>query len=504
MNSRVVDLEFPNADVKVILAAAGNGKTTRLMQELVEALKVYRPDEIAMATFTRKGVSVAVERATKAVPGLSPKDIPYFGTFHKLFFRALGLSSKAILERSDLLKFNNLLGFNLTSQQAFDNQTDDDRLLQRYDAIRSGSETGVYIESLFDEERYDRLINSYEKFKGYNNLIDYHDVLTLYEKNGEPINVKVALMDEFQDSTTLQCRCIQKAFGHCERVRIVGDDYQTIFSFAGAVPETLIHLASKYPTEKLEKSYRLSKAVYEFSKNITHMISQKVTKDFYPARAEKGLVERVVDRRYLAKKVGYDLRSCDYKPGRWFFLFRANCFITAMAQILEDTVVPYHTGKGFCLEKSDLLLISRYHKYQTDGDFDRNVIQRFMAKHSIISIKNSFVDSELIPSDRKYIYQEYVDKYGIDRLIEMADEEPSLLLTTTFKVKGGEADKVAVFMDATRIVCENMVSDLDTELRVMYVACTRPRDELYLVSSDGQYGLDSIVDLAIGGFSNAS
>lgn len=498
--TKAVDLEFPAADVLVILAAAGNGKTTRLMQELVDALDTYRPDEIALATFTRKGVAVAMQRALSAVPGITEKDLPYFGTFHKLFFKSLGLTGKNIIERKDIEKFNNLLGFNVHLSAAFDNQTEDDKLIQRYDSYRSGNATGVYVESLCDEDRYTRLINAYEAFKAENNLLDYHDVLLRYKDEGEPLNVKVALMDEFQDSTKLQCECIQKAFGHCERVRIVGDDYQTIFSFAGAVPETLIHLSNKYPTIKLEKSYRLPKAIYNFSRNITTMITNKVDKDFYPVKTEDGSVDIISDRKLLAKKIARSIEKSAYKPASWYLLFRANCFISSMADILEDAVVPYYTNKGFCLDKNTLTTISRYYKYKNGLIDSKKAMRRFMEKYNIASFDDDFTESNIIQSNKRFMYFDYVEKYGVEKLLDMVSEEPCVLLTTTYKVKGGEADNVAVFMDATRIVCENMVSDLDSELRVMYVACTRAKEKLFLVSSESQYGLDGIIEVAYGGF----
>jgi ATP-dependent exoDNAse (exonuclease V) beta subunit len=42
-------------------------------------------------------------------------------------------------------------------------------------------------------------------------------------------------------------------------------------------------------------------------------------------------------------------------------------------------------------------------------------------------------------------------------------------------------------------VSQNTVLDLDSELRVLYVACTRPREGLYLISSEGYYGHDEMV-----------
>jgi superfamily I DNA/RNA helicase len=67
--------------------------------------------------------------------------------------------------------------------------------------------------------------------------------------------------------------------------------------------------------------------------------------------------------------------------------------------------------------------------------------------------------------------------------------------STPHRVKGGEADFAVVFLDCTRLVSENVLVNLDEELRVLYVACTRARHGLYLVPSMGRYGLDNIIEL---------
>jgi superfamily I DNA/RNA helicase len=88
-----------------------------------------------------------------------------------------------------------------------------------------------------------------------------------------------------------------------------------------------------------------------------------------------------------------------------------------------------------------------------------------------------------------------VQKFGIEGLVEMANKEPFLLLSTTHRVKGGEADFVVTFLDCTRRVAENAMLNMDEELRVLYVACTRAKIGLFLAASRGKYGLDNVIDV---------
>lgn len=492
---KAYDVQFNTKDVLIALAGAGAGKTHAMMEELPELLRTYRPDEIAFVTFTRKGVRNGIERAIKANPQLTPDDLPYFQTLHSLCFHESGLKHKNIMERTDIHKFNKLLGFSVNLAHTFDNQTDDDKMLQRYDALRSGSDKGVFVHSAYDEDHYYRLVNAYESFKKANDLVDFYDCLIKFRDRGEPLNVKVLMVDEAQDLTHTHWEVVELAARNVDKVRIAGDDFQALFSYSGASPETLIHLASKYPTVKLETSYRLPRAVYRFARGITALIQNKVDKDYAPAKDLEGFVKTIPDRGVLARIMRKDFEDNGYQPDRWYLLFRANHFIADIANMLESFTVPYHTSLGFVIHARDIAKIKRFYMYRKAGFGSVEARLHFMEQYNIKDINDDFTESDLIPSTHRYVCFDYVKKYGIEEIEHMSKAPPYVLLATTHKVKGGECDYCAVFLDSTKLVAENMMLDLDGELRVLYVACTRPRIGLYLMPSESRYGMDSIVEL---------
>lgn len=485
---------FATKDVKVYLAPPGAGKTYSLMDEMVELLKTYRPDEIAFVTFTRKGVQNGIERALKANPSLSEDDLIHFQTLHALCFHEAHLEHKNIIERSDLDRFNELLGFKVHISDAFDNTTEDDKLLQRYDAVRAGSKTGTFVMRPYDQEQYTRLVSAYEEFKKRNDLVDFYDCLTRFRDRGLPVSVKVALIDEAQDLTPLQWEVASIAFSEAEKIRIAGDDEQGLFSYCGADPKILIDFSRKYETIKLDKSYRLPRAVHHFTRGITELIKEKVVKEYTPAKDVEGFVREVQDRTLLCRLIKEDLEKNGYGPLRWYLLFRNNCFIDDITSILEQLTIPYHTARGFCIAKNDIAKVRRYYNFRKEG-FSRETFASFCDAYKIADINAEFTESDLIPGENRYMIASYVEAYGIERLEEMSSGEPFLLLSTPYRVKGGEAEFTAVFLDATRLVSENALLNLDEELRVLYVACTRAKQGLYLISSVGRYGLDKIIDL---------
>jgi hypothetical protein len=273
--------------------------------------------------------------------------------------------------------------------------------------------------------------------------------------------------------------------------------HNSVFTYSGANPGILIDLATTYKTVKLEKSYRLPRAVYAFAKGITNIIEDKIEKDYKPARTTEGFVKDIADRNLLAHKIRADFARAADKPYRWYLLFRNNCFISEMVEVLEQACIPYHTARGFCLEARNIAKIKRYYNFRKEGFGTKESFAKFQEEYNIKNIEDEFIESDLIPGERRYVYYNYTLAYGIERLEEFAKaREPFLLLSTTHRVKGGEADYVAVFLDCTRKVSENALLNVDEELRVLYVACTRAKEGLYLVQSQGRYGLENVVQMA--------
>jgi superfamily I DNA/RNA helicase len=100
-----------------------------------------------------------------------------------------------------------------------------------------------------------------------------------------------------------------------------------------------------------------------------------------------------------------------------------------------------------------------------------------------------FTHCELFRPERAELIQRYVDRFGLPRLLTMAKSEPCILLTTTYKVKGGECDYVALFMDSTEKVNRTVVLARDDELRVLYTAVTRAKHGVFIVPSESNFSL---------------
>ena len=76
----------------------------------------------------------------------------------------------------------------------------------------------------------------------------------------------------------------------------------------------------------------------------------------------------------------------------------------------------------------------------------------------------------------------------------MCKWNPQILVSSIHHVKGGEARNVALLLDTTRKVDINLYNKLDEELRVLYVAVTRTKENLILIDSSHGEGYGKIIE----------
>ena len=113
---------------------------------------------------------------------------------------------------------------------------------------------------------YDWFVKNYSKYKDGNFLVDYTDMLEMFIDSGGSPNLDVLIVDEAQDLSTLQWRCVEKLAKNVENVFIAGDDDQAIYRWAGADVDHFIKL--KGDTTYLRQSYRVPRKVVDYTKLI--------------------------------------------------------------------------------------------------------------------------------------------------------------------------------------------------------------------------------------------
>ena len=488
---------FEGKDVKVLLSQAGSGKTRRLIEEVSKELETRRPEEIAFVTFTRKGAQEGLHRVCSKLM-LEADDLPYFRTLHSLTFHALNYKANQMFGRLDQRKFNKEYGYSVNRCEVDTGKvlpTRDSKYLDFYDLERSGALTSKQlVEADIEVGYYRQLVRNYEEFKSSQCLVDFFDCLIKYVQEGDSLPVKVAMIDECQDITALQWKVIEKAFSKAEKIIIAGDENQSIYSYSGARPDFLIALAKKFPVEHLSVSYRIPQSVYRLAKSITNFIGDKTDKPFEP-RIENP-EGRILQLNSLDRLKNFidttDLYNNENETP-WYILARNNCFLEEPKKLMEENLIPYWTAEGFFMGGQIMKRLKDYENFGLLGYKDSQKKEAFQRRFGIEDFSVPFTETNLFTEGRRWVYASYIEKYGLEKLKEMCEWNPQILISTIHHVKGGEARNVAIMLDATRRTKGNVFNDIDEELRVLYVGVTRTKENLYLIDSKNGDGYDQIL-----------
>jgi DNA helicase-2/ATP-dependent DNA helicase PcrA len=260
-----------------ILAGAGTGKTTAVTRRIAYqvATETFPARRIMAVTFTEKAAGELKARLTRlGVEGVEAR------TFHGAALSQLGrlwpahvgrplpevLGSKAPMIASLANALPPPHRFLPRSELASEIEWAKNRLVA----------PDGYLDAL-EREEHDppippelmlRVFDGYERRKDRAGRIDFEDMLALavrlfdeYPAAAEEVRRRLVAftVDEYQDANALQQALLERWLGDRRDVCVVGDDYQSIYTFTGASPDHLLAFAERYPEAvviRLEQNYR--------------------------------------------------------------------------------------------------------------------------------------------------------------------------------------------------------------------------------------------------------
>ena len=462
---------------QIIYGPPGTGKTTELLNILEDELKKNDPEDIAFVSFTRKGVYEGKIRAMDRF-NISNKSLEYFRTIHSLAFKECNITRGQVLSKKHYKQFSIAMGMKFTGYYTEEYFHNDDRYLF-YDTLERN--TPGIAKKLLDDLDLDKVkyvLHNFKRFKDFSGRLDFTDMLTRYIAEGEPIKVKVAIIDEAQDLTTLQWRVIEKAFSKVDRLYIAGDDDQAIYQWDGADVDYFLNLDGD--KKLLDTSWRLPSSILNFSNQITNQIGLRVKKDFHSAE-QTGAGEV----KYYADLAELNINTAQ----SWLFLARNNYHLTGYSKIMADTGLNYsYKGEKFASEK-DIRLIKIFEQFTRDrqqpqGE-SRILLENVINKDINLNLP-WFYNFNWTLTKTDYYRNLFKNKTDITNY-------PNLHINTIHGSKGGEADNVVLLMDITKSVEKTCQSAPDSELRCLYVGATRTKKKLHIIYSKGKYSYEKFI-----------
>lgn len=464
------------AYVHELFGAPGCGKTTRLMEILTDELQKVEPRRIAYVSFTRKGTYEGVERAQRLY-SLKEDDLPYFRTLHSIAFRAGEYSRYDMISKSDYKEFSTAMAMKFTGYYTEEFFNNDDRYLFMHFMKRNNEAAAERYMADLNLRKLREVEYNFTRFKEFAKVHDFTDIIERFVAAGEPLPVDVAIIDEAQDLTTLQWQMCKVAFANCKRIYIAGDDDQAIYEWSGADVNFFLNINAD-KQEILGKSYRLQRNILNLSKSITKLIKRRVDKAFEPL-GDNGNVfyHNSLDSLPLNKNE------------TWYFLSRNNYFLSKYRDYLKREARVFVDKEGLSFDQRQIDAISVFEKARKKGKLsDVDEVKLKLHVKGTVDLSKPWYDTLNFPNDTIAYYRDLI-KFKADL------KDQSLTVNTIHGVKGGEADNVVVMMDFTKSVDTNMTRNPDSELRCLYVACTRAKKNLHIVHTSSRFGYDSYVRL---------
>ena len=146
----------------------------------------------------------------------------------------------------------------------------------------------------------ERVFRTYEARKAERGLIDFEDLLEhavrMFDEDPNALaafqeRYRAFTVDEYQDVNLLQQSLLERWVGDRDELCVVGDDYQSIYSFTGATPEYLLGMPARFPgalVVRLEENYRSTPEILALANRLVPELggSEKVLRAVLPSGAE--------------------------------------------------------------------------------------------------------------------------------------------------------------------------------------------------------------------------
>lgn len=305
LNPRQLEAVVQKDGAILVIAGAGSGKTKTLTYRVARMIEDgVNPSNILLLTFTKKAAQEMLSRASIVLDSRCEKVAG--GTFHSFaniilrkYSSFLELKNNfTITDRADSEDIVNHIRSSVINKQEKrfpKKQT----ILDIYSkAVNKNIPSDEIIASEFKQfehctEKINEIIIKYNEYKRSNSILDYDDLLLylriLLESNSDirkklSNQYKYIMVDEYQDTNTIQAQIIKLLASEHNNVMAVGDDSQSIYSFRGANFKNILNFPEIFKDTKiikLEQNYRSSQNILALANEILLKAKEKYTKTLF-------------------------------------------------------------------------------------------------------------------------------------------------------------------------------------------------------------------------------
>jgi DNA helicase-2/ATP-dependent DNA helicase PcrA len=365
----------------LIVAGAGTGKTRTLVYRVARLVDIgAKPESVLLLTFTRRAATSMLSRAAALADARCQRVSG--GTFHSLghlvlrqYSELAGLQRNfTVLDQSDTEDLIDLVRrqLRLTKERHFPRKRTIAAIFSMMvNKVISLKQVLNQSYPQFADARsgLDQLYKSFEQFKRTRHMLTYDDLLLRFREaleSSEELREQISdqyryiMVDEYQDTNKLQAQIVKLMTARQENIAVVGDEFQSIYSFRGASHRNMLEFPKLFPKAqiiKLEENYRSTQPILNVANAIMDEVKESFKKRLF-TRIEGGELPVVISAgdeneqsRYVAQSIA-DLREKGVPLSEIAVLFRSSSHSFDLEIELGKHAIPFRKFGGIRFAES--------------------------------------------------------------------------------------------------------------------------------------------------------
>ena len=361
----------------LVIAGAGSGKTRVLTYKIAYLLEQgLKPWQILALTFTNKAAREMKERIGRLV-GEERARYLQMGTFHSVFSRILRAEADKLGFSNSFTIYDQTDARSLVKAIIKEMGLDDkvykpasvaDRISMAKNHLILASQYAQTAWAQDDAQgKRPQIANIYIRYAErcrQSNAMDFDDLLVytyvLFQRY-EDVRQKYVdkfqfvLVDEYQDTNFAQQAIVLQLTRERQRVCVVGDDAQSIYSFRGANIDNILNFRNSYDNArlfKLEQNYRSTQHIVQAANSLIRKNERQIPKDVY-SKNEVGellILKPAYSDKEEALIVCQDIKRirredhCEYCD--FAILYRTNSQSRSFEEQMRKDNIPYRIYGG--------------------------------------------------------------------------------------------------------------------------------------------------------------
>lgn len=362
----------------LVIAGAGSGKTRVLTYKIAYLLSQgMKPWNILALTFTNKAANEMKQRIGALVGNDMARSLN-MGTFHSVFSRILRVEAASLGYSPNYTIYDESDSRSLIKTIIKEMQLDDKLYKPASISSRISMAKNHLVlpqdyainRNLLERDREQRvpamcgIYSSYCERCRKANAMDFDDLLTntytLFNEH-EDIRLKYAdklkyiLVDEYQDTNSVQQKIVWQLAKDHLHVCAVGDDAQSIYAFRGANIDNILDFKDQFKGTqlfKLERNYRSTQRIVQAANSLIRHNERQIPKDVYSRNdeGERLVLKEAYSDREEALIVCNEIKrirreeNCEY--GDFAVLYRTNSQSRSFEEAMRKAVIPYKIYGG--------------------------------------------------------------------------------------------------------------------------------------------------------------